>query len=263
VSDSPRPEAVDHSAAPRDAAAVLIELANASVTTTDLLGLFTLLANRAVEVLNVEAAGVLVVNPTGALMPIGSSNHRAHLLDLFQIQAEQGPCLECCRSGERVIVTDLADDSQWPLFAQTAREWGYQSVYAMPLASRGMTLGALNLFSSEPLADVDLALAQALADMATLGLIRADPGNDAEVMAMALHQAMESRIAVEQAKGILAVRFGEDADGAFRRLARAAETTGMSLGGVAALVVNRTTTIAVNAALAEGQASTTTPRQKA
>jgi hypothetical protein len=244
-------------------AAVLIELAAASITSSDTVGLFTTLSNRVVGVLDIDAAGILLMTPTGMLMSIGSSNHSAHLLDLFQIQAEQGPCLECCRTGERVSDTTLSDDGPWPLFARAATDWGYRAVYALPLVSRGVSLGALNLFTSTPLTERELTLGQALADIATLGLIQADPGVDSEILARSLHRAMESKIAVEQAKGVLAVRFTENADAAFNRLAHASAVTNTALGTVAASVVNRTTDAAIDAALAEFQGSTTTPRQKA
>lgn len=245
-------------------AAALIELATATVTTDDTVGLFTMLSNRAVQLLGIDAAGVLLVSPTGNLTAIGSSNHTAHLLDLFQIQTEQGPCLQCCLTGEPVVDTDLGDDGPWPLFAQTAREWGYRSVYALPLAARGQPLGALNLFTTTPLSISAMGLGQALADIATLGLIQADPGHDAEVVARALHRAMESRITVEQAKGVLAVRFDEDADASFHRILAAAAATGSTVGSLAASVVNRTTGVAADQALSAFQSdSTSTPRQKA
>jgi hypothetical protein len=262
VPDSPRPTPADETS-PAEMAAVLMEFATATITSTDTVGLFTTLSTRVVDVLNVDAAGILLVNPTGMLMSIGSSNHSAHLLDLFQIQAEQGPCLECIRTGEPVSDTDLSDDGPWPLFARAATDWGYRAVYALPLVSRGVSLGALNLFSSTSLTERELTLGQALADIATLGLIQADPGSDAEVLARTLHRAMESRIAVEQAKGVLAVRFSENADAAFDRLAHAAAVTDTALGALATSVVNRTTDAATDAALAEVQDSTTTPRQKA
>ncbi len=263
MSDATSPDPAQNTVSSPDVATALIEFASASLTSNDTVNLFTLLATRAVDVLNIDAAGILLVNPTGTLMAIGSSNHSAHLLDLFQIQADQGPCYECCITGEPVVDTELADDGPWPLLAQAARDWGYTAVYALPLASRGVNLGAVNLFATTPLTDTELVLARALADIATLGLIRADPTYDADVMARALHLAMESRIALEQAKGMLAVRFGEDADTAFNRITRAAVDTGMPLGILASSVVNRDTDAATDAALSQPQPSTTTPRQKA
>jgi hypothetical protein len=263
VSDSPRPEPPVPEPTAAEVAAALVELANASVSNDDIVGLFTLLSTRAVEVLNIAAAGVLLVTPDGTLMAIGSSNHSAHLLDLFQIQIEQGPCLTCCKTGEQVVDTDLADDGPWPLFARAARNWGFGAVYALPLASRGVTMGAVNLFATTALSEANIDLGQALADIATLSLIQASPLRDAEVVARSLHDAMESRIALEQAKGMLAVRFSEDADAAFSRILGASESTGMPLGALAASVVNRTTDAATDAALTHPQPSTTTPRQKA
>lgn len=264
MSDSPKPTSTDQKQASMDVAAALIELARATVANDDTVGLFALLAHRTVQVLNIEAAGVLLVNPTGTLTAIGSSNHSAHLLDLFQIQTDQGPCLECSMTGEQVVDVDLSDDGPWPLFARAAHDWGYTAAYALPLASRGITLGALNLFTTTPLSARELTLGQALADMATLGIIRADPNNDTDVITRALLLAMESRITVEQAKGMLAVRFNEDADAAFNRIQGAADATGMPLALLAASVVQRTTDPAVDQALVGFQGdSTTTPRQKA
>lgn len=221
-------------------AATLSDLARATRLGVGAVDRLTQLALRCVELLPVAAAGLLVVDPIVGLRVIGSSSDAAELLDLYQVQNEEGPCLECTRSGEIVRADALSDaTTRWPRFGAEAQREGFSAVYAVPLAGGEVVIGALNLFASSPLSDERLAVAQALADAAALALLQADPLEDRIVVSRRLHAAVEARNSVEQAKGMLAQRFDEPLDAAFRRLRSAAASSGRDLAAVAADVTLR------------------------
>ena len=220
-------------------AAAFVDLARSVNDGKDMVEVFSMLAERCVTVLSVAACGILVIDPVGELEVIGSSNHSAHLLDLFQVQNVEGPCLQCCHTGEAVIDTELSESGPWPGFAAAARSQGYLAVYAVPLAARGVVVGALNLFAHTPIQEDEIAVAQALADAATIALLQADPREDALVVMRRLHMVVEERNTIEQAKGVLSQRFSIDAEEAFVQLRRAGERTGTRLVDVAMSVVTR------------------------
>ena len=213
------------------------DLARAATAGADPVELTTLLCERIVAALPVEAAGVLLVDAGGALRVLGSSSAAAHVLDLLQVQDDEGPCRDCCRDGVAVtdVALDLAAGARWPRFAAAVRAEGFGAVHALPLAARGRTHGALNLFAAQGLAIADLVVAQALADATTLALLQADPDEDALLVARRLHAALTDRMLVQQAVGVLRVRFDVDADGAFARLRDVAHATGARLVDVAAV----------------------------
>ena len=131
--------------------ATLIRLADSLVEDFDLVDVLDELARDCVRLLGVTAAGLLLAGPTGDLHVMAASSEQTRLLELFQLQGEQGPCLDCFHSGEPVSATDLATQSQrWPLFARAALDTGYRSVHALPLRLRQQILGALNLFGDKP-----------------------------------------------------------------------------------------------------------------
>lgn len=222
-------------------AAAFVDLARSVNEGRDMVEVFSILAERCVAVLSVSACGILIVDSSGELEVIGSSNHSAHLLDLFQVQNVEGPCLLCCRTGDAVLDTELSETGPWPGFARAAREQGFAAVYAVPLSARGVVVGALNLFATAPLREEEIAVAQALADAATIALLQADPREDAVVVTRRLHVIVEERNTIEQAKGVLAQRFNIDAEAAFLQLRLAGDRTGTRLIDVATSVVNRDT----------------------
>jgi GAF domain-containing protein len=222
-------------------AAAFVDLARSVNEGRDMVEVFSMLAERCVAVLSVSACGILIVDSSGELEVIGSSNHSAHLLDLFQVQNVEGPCLLCCRTGDAVLDTELSETGSWPGFARVAREQGFAAVYAVPLSARGVVVGALNLFATLPLRDEEIAVAQALADAATIALLQADPHEDAVIVTRRLHVIVEERNTIEQAKGVLAQRFNIEAEAAFLQLRLAGERTGTRLIDVATSVVNRDT----------------------
>ena len=156
-------------------ARTLVELADTLVDDFDVVELLTRLADRCVDVLDVAAAGLMLVAPDGDLRVMASSSEAMRLLELFELQAHEGPCLDCYRTGQPVVNQDLATvNGRWPRFAAEALAAGFHSVHALPLRLRGTVIGALNLFHIEPgeMRPADVDAAQALADVATIAILQ-------------------------------------------------------------------------------------------
>ncbi|MCX4665508.1 GAF and ANTAR domain-containing protein [Streptomyces sp. NBC_01381] len=210
-------------------AEVFVEIADSLTDDFDVLDLLQRLSTRCVELLDVSAGGILLADAYGELQVIAASDEHTRLLELFACQQDQGPCVECCRTG--TARTNIALDgpeaaASWPHFTQRARETGYLTTHAIPLRLRDRVVGALNLFQTTPhaLGDDDIALAQALADVATITILQQRSLEQSHVENGQLQTALTSRIMVEQAKGLLAERWNttvDDAFDAFRRYARA------------------------------------------
>jgi transcriptional regulator with GAF, ATPase, and Fis domain len=213
-----------------------IELADTMVADFDILDFLHMLTDRAVQLLGASAAGVMLADPRGELRVAAASTEEAGLLELFQLQNDQGPCLECFRTGRPVTTTDLAGPAQrWPRFAQAAVQAGFVTVEALPMRLRDQVIGALNLFRAEPgsFDEADLRIGQALADVATIGLLHERNVRRRETVAEQLQAALNSRVVIEQAKGKLAERLGIDMDRAFTMLRNHARTTNQHLTDVA------------------------------
>ena len=227
----------------RRLADAFVDLADTLVADYDVLDFLHGLAGHCVELLEVDAAGLMLADREGTLRVAASSTEQVRLLELFELQNEEGPCLECFRSGEAVAEEDLSEDgsSRWPQFSREALSAGFRSVAALPMRLREDTIGALNLFRSEPgpLLAVDRMVAQALADVATIGILQERGSRRREVLAQQLQQALTSRIVIEQAKGVIAERLGVHVDEAFERMRGYARSHGEQLSEVARRVVAR------------------------
>ena len=222
-------------------ARTLVELADTLVDDFDVVELLVLLVERSVELLDASAAGLLLVDDQGTLRHMASTSEATHLVELFQVQNHEGPCLDCYNCGEAVIVDNLAAaDDRWPTFVPVAVDAGFCSAHAFPLRLRGRILGTLNLFSDQPgvLTPADISAGRALADMAAIGLCQAWAMRDARVVADQLQHALDSRVAIEQAKGMLAQRAAMGIDQAFSCLRSYARTTKRRLADVAGEVVS-------------------------
>src|SRR3989440_2374030 len=219
-----------------------VELADTLVEDFDVVDLLTLLTDRCVEVLEVTAAGLMLAGPGGAdLRVVASSSETMRVLELFELQAEEGPCLDCYRTGEAVVGRDLADsEGRWPRFAPEARRAGFRSVHALPMRLRGAVMGALNLFNTEATADGerDLHVAQALADVATIAILQHRAVAQAQVVTEQLEHALNSRVLIEQAKGMVAERMGVDMQQSFARLRSHARRHNLLLRDVAQAVID-------------------------
>jgi GAF domain-containing protein len=201
-------------------ASTFVSLIDTLVDDFDVIDVLTVLTTRSVELLDVAAAGILLADESRQLRVMAASTEQIGLLELFQVQNEEGPCMDCYRTGQMVLHADLAGDSSWPRFAAEAIEAGYPGVCAVPLRLRDMVLGCLNLFLTVPVAltTADINLAQALADVASIAIIQDQAARDAAIREGRLQHALNSRIAIEQAKGMLAEHSTIDMDEAFKRL---------------------------------------------
>jgi transcriptional regulator with GAF, ATPase, and Fis domain len=227
---------------PQQLATIFVEIADTLVDDFDVIEFLQLLADRSVSVVDVSAAGLLITDQRGALRVVAASTEETKLLELFQLQADEGPCLDCFNTGRPVAVADLsaAYEQRWPRFAAEALRTGFSSVHALPMRLRDEVIGALNLFHTEPvvLTQESLALAQALADVATIGLLQERVIRRGEVLAEQLQTALNSRILIEQAKGVIAERNAATVTEAFTLLRRSARERNRRLSDLASDIVD-------------------------
>ncbi|MGH3801983.1 MAG: GAF and ANTAR domain-containing protein [Pseudonocardiaceae bacterium] len=224
-------------------AEAFVGLADTLVAGYDVIDLLHRLTEVSVQLLDVDAAGLLLSDQCNNLHMMASSSESSRLLELFQLQNDEGPCLDCFRTGSPVAALDLADAAgRWPRFAAHAQLEGFHSVHALPMRLRTETIGALNLFRDRPgeLPAVDLRVGQALADVATIGILQERAVHRGEVLAEQLQAALNSRVIIEQAKGVLAERGDVDMNQAFNRLRQHARTHNSRLSDVARAVVQGT-----------------------
>jgi len=222
-------------------ARTVVELADTLVADFDVIELLTLLADRCVDVLDVDAAGLMLTSPDGELRVMASSSAAMRLLELFELRSQEGPCLDCYRTGQPVVNQDLPTvNGRWPRFAVEALDAGFHSVHALPMRLRGSVIGALNLFRGEPgeMPPADIEAAQAFADIATIGVLQHRAAIEAQVLNEQLNHALNSRIVIEQAKGMIAERKGLDMANAFALLRNHARQHNRRLADVASNVTN-------------------------
>ena len=221
-------------------AAAFVRLADTMVAEFDVIDFLALLADYCIDLVDATAGGILLIDQRGALRVAAASSEAARVLELFELQEEEGPCRDCCRTGVAVSEPDLANaTSRWPAFTLRANEVGFHAVHALPLRLRGEVIGALNLFYARPgpLGPAQAALAQALADVATIGILQERAISERELLAEQLQTALNSRVIIEQAKGVIAERTGLDLDSAFAVLRAAARKRRRRLAELARDVV--------------------------
>ena len=221
-----------------------VDLADTMVADFDVIDFLHMLTDRSVALLAASAAGVVLADPRGELRVAAASSEAAGLVELFQIQNDQGPCLDCFRTGQPVTAADLTGaDQRWPRFAAAAVQAGFRTVEALPMRLRDQVVGALNLFRAAPgpFAPADLRIGQALADVATIGLLQERSLRRTEILAEQLQGALNSRVIIEQAKGKLAERLTIDMEDAFRMLRDYARNSNQHLTDVARNFVDSAT----------------------
>lgn len=226
-------------------AQTFVELADTLVAGYDLIEFLQTLTERCVELLEVDAAGLLLADAGGRLQLVAASTERARVAELFQIQNDEGPCLDSYRSGQAVIISDIRSAqaaARWPQFAAAAREMGFAGVHAIPMRLRDQVIGTMNLFSSAP-GGLEPAVARAartLVDVATIGILQERAVHQQELVASQLQVALNSRVMIEQAKGILAERLEMTPDEAFVMLRRYARNHNHPLTQLAEDVIRGT-----------------------
>jgi GAF domain-containing protein len=226
----------DPQARERALAETFVLLADTLVDDYDVVELLDQLVTACVRLFGVSAVGLLLDDQRGNLAVVASSSEETRLLEIFQLQSDQGPCLDCIRSGTAVTSGDLAADSErWPTFVPAALAAGMRSVAAVPMRLRDQTIGGLNMFDAraQPVVPGDRRLAQALADVATIGILQHRSAHRSTEVAEQLQHALNSRVIIEQAKGVLAERHGLAMDEAFGALRHHARQSNFKLTDVA------------------------------
>lgn len=226
----------------REVTQALLALADHLVSGDDVFDLLSELAATAVQLLEVASCGVLLADRDERLHVVAASSDSARTLELLQVKTEEGPCVASFRSGSRVGVEDLsARESEWPTFVHAARRAGFASVHAIPLRLRDHMLGAMGLFDTTPgaLSPEDWHLAETLGHATGIILVAQRVVADQKLLADQLQRALDSRVVIEQCKGILAEAGGLEMDQAFRVLRKYARDHNLGLTAVASAVVER------------------------
>jgi transcriptional regulator with GAF, ATPase, and Fis domain len=219
-----------------------VSLASSLTTGYDVVDLLDSLTSHCAELLDVASAGLLLADRLGVLQVVAAFTENTRELELFQLQRDEGPCLDCYRTGRPVAVADLsAPTTRWPQFAAGAAIAGFASVHALPMRLRENTLGVLGLFGATAgaLNDDDLRLGQALADVASVALVQDRASADKIIVNEQLQTALTNRVVIEQAKGVLAQVGQFDMAEAFAVLRRYARDHNLRLSDVAQAVISR------------------------
>lgn len=224
-------------------AEVFVQLADTLVADFDVVEFLQHLCDRCVELLDVDAAGLLLADPGGELQVLAATSESARLVELFQLQAREGPCLDCYRDGAPVVVPDVSTAAgRWPQFTPACVQGGFAAVHAIPMRCREQIIGALNLFGRAPggLDAATVRVAQSLTDVATIGLLQHRAIHDQHVLTEQLQHALNSRIIMEQAKGVLSERHGRDMEEIFTVLRAHARRHNHRLTDLARAVIDGT-----------------------
>jgi GAF domain-containing protein len=223
-----------------------VRVAGTLVDDYDVVELLSTLVHTCTQLLNVQAGGILLADGTGLLELVASTSEEAEIVEVMIVAAGAGPCIDCFTTGAVVSIPNIETDAaQWPRFRRTALEQGFRAAHATPLRLHGEVIGAMNLLSTEPgaLSDRDARLAQALADVATVGILHERSLRQPELVAAQLHLALDTRILVEQAKGVLAEVHSCTMTEAFDALRDYARVHEITLRAAAAGVVDRSISV--------------------
>lgn len=224
-------------------AQTFVTFADTLVTDFDVVDFLSMLANRSVELFDAGDAGIMLADPQGRMHVAASSSHQMRLLELFEVQHDEGPCPDAYRTGVAVQSDDLqAETDRWPKFAPEALRAGFRSVFAFPMRLRDDTIGALNLIRVQPgsLREGELQAAQALADVATIGILHHRAAEESRLLSDQLQYALNSRVVIEQAKGVVGHQLGFGMDEAFDVLRRYSRDHNRRLVDVATAIVDGT-----------------------
>jgi transcriptional regulator with GAF, ATPase, and Fis domain len=218
----------------------MVDLADTLVHDFDVVEFLQSLSASCVELLDLASAGVMLHDSKQNLQVVASSDERGRTLELLELQNSEGPCLDAFRFQQPVQAGTTDALARWPMFTREAQSLGYQTFIAVPMRLRAQTIGALNLFRDQDrlLQEQELRDAQALADIATIGLLNERAVREARLVAEQLQHALTSRVVLEQAKGALAVKLGRDVDEAFQVMRTHARNHNLRLGEVARGIID-------------------------
>jgi GAF domain-containing protein len=223
--------------------AAFVMVADSLTSDYDVVDLLHSLVTECTEILDAQAGGLMLADGGGQLQVVASTSERADLVEVMQIAAGAGPCIDCFTTGTTVSVADIeASTEEWPAFRRAALEQGFLAVHATPMRLRGEIIGTMNLFRTSvgTLKREDAEVAQALADVATIGIIHERIATQSQIVTEQLQRALDSRVLIEQAKGVLSHSGGLSMDDAFVLLRAHARRNNLTLRGVAEGVANRT-----------------------
>ena len=221
---------------------IFVEVADTLVDDFDLVDFLHMLTVRTADLVGASAVGLLLADQRGHLRFMAASDENARLLEIFQVQVSEGPCFDAYRGAEAVVNSDLKiESSRWPEFTKKALAVGFHSVHAFPMRVRREVIGALNVFGSNvggALDEVDVQIVQALTDVAAIGILQERAVRRGEVLTEQLQGALNSRIAIEQAKGAISQAYGISIDAAFNTLRGYARQNNRKLTEVAREVLS-------------------------
>ncbi len=220
-----------------------VTLTDTLTTDFDVVDLLHTLVEECTKILDTDQGGLMLVDSSGELQLMTSTSEEADFVEVMQLNASSGPCIECFTTGKAVSVADIsAGGSRWPEFQKAAIQGGFKSAHATPMRLRGQVIGTMNLFSTTlgQLNERDIALAQALTDVATIALLQERIVSDARVVPDQLHRALDTRILIEQAKGMISHTFAIPMDSAFDVIRTYARNNGLAIRTVAERISQRT-----------------------
>jgi hypothetical protein len=220
-------------------ASTFVELADTLVAEFDVVEFLTMLVARCTSYLDGPEVGLAVANRSGKLRVLASSTQRMKLLELVEVQNDEGPCRDAFHTGQQIVNQEVGIvEQRWPLFTPLAREAGFQMLHAFPMRLRGTTIGAINIFDAKlrPITPHESAMVQAFADVATIGILQERSAADSVVLTSQLSKALETRVIIEQAKGVVAEHLKTTMDEAFSLLRTYARSENQRLTDVARAV---------------------------
>lgn len=234
----------------RDArlSAAFVKVADTLVDDYDVVDLLDTLVQECTVLVDSDAGGLLITDTDGWLQLIASTNEEVEFVEINQLNAGEGPCVEAFETGKGVTIPDISEEDRWPAFCAAAIKQGFRSMHAFPMRLRGQMIGAMGLFSvtTGQLTESDVAVAQSLADVATIGILHERSLRDTTMVADQLQRALDNRIIIEQAKGVIAAQTGADMHTAFTILRDYARSNRLKLSIVAEQVTERTLTLPAN-----------------
>jgi GAF domain-containing protein len=230
--------------------AAFVKLADTLIDDYDIVDLLHTLVEECTDIFDIQAGGLMLADSDGQLQLVASTSEAADLVEIMQLNAGQGPCVECFETGHPVAIADIANSGErWPDFREEALKQGFRSIYATPLRLRGQTIGTLNLLSATTgeLNERDALAAQALSDVATIGILQERLIKERGIVADQLQRALDSRVLIEQAKGVLSQSVSIGVDDAFGAMRAYARSHNLRLHDVAEGIVGRTLNISRSA----------------